>query len=238
MQIRAAQYVDIPTREKRNIWQLNSLTLWQLKVRDGVQTFIDFIQRRLCTPEAPKNHRAFLFLSPPFSSCSQVCSGCCGEHWPLSPWDHGDVWLRPCSLLTSEHTGLDARSRWLCLLAVWRRVVASGLCCLVSAGAKAAQRVCVRAVERQQTLVGPQVKMLHSVLQPSHVKVTTLVLQGTALSCFSFSEVQECLFRRVISLCFLTIRNIFSSLFFWRFIGILSVSHFVHWIVVPDPIRV
>lgn len=114
------------------------------------------------------------------------------------------MWWRLCSLLTSEHTGHDTRTRWLCLLAVRRCVVVSSLCCSVSAGAKAAKWLSVRAMERQQTVVAYRWRCFTHCFSTAHFKVTILIFQGTPLSCFSF---QKCK-----STCSVMVFGSFSSL--------------------------
>lgn len=103
-----------------------------------------------------------------------------------------EVWLSPCSLLTSEHACLDSTNRWLCLLAVSLLVVRRSLCCLASAGAKADRYLCVRAVQRQQTVVGAYrwVCLTHR-LNTADYKVTILTIPDTPSCCFIFQGVQK-----------------------------------------------
>lgn len=115
------------------------------------------------------------------------------------------MWLRLCSLLTSEHNGHDTRTRWLCLLAVRRRVVVSSLCCSVSAGAKAAKWLSVRAVERQQTVVGPTGEDASLTVSALHTS-KWLFWFSRALPCLAFS------FQKCKSTCTVMVFGSVSSL--------------------------
>lgn len=167
------------------------------------RSFIDFIQRHCCTPEALKNRWAFLsffsWLSTWLTSLFSLLWGTLAsvklrprrgvietlffaDLWARCPWHNKQV-IMPASCLTAccQEQFVLPGQRWC---ESWQVTLCQG------------------RGKTADCSWGYRWRCFTQCISTAHFKVTILIIQGTPLSCFFFSEVQKYLLCNVTLFCF------------------------------------